>query len=84
MRCVQITWRDAHAKLDYITVADALKVGPAVTHAVGWLVAESAEGYVIAVDRCDDEADTYRNHHFICRESVVRVADLVAAPIGSG
>lgn len=68
---VIVTWDDAHASLDAITVDEAKELKPYRTDSIGYLVAKTKHGITIAYDEYAD--GTYGAYSFIPAGMVVRV-----------
>lgn len=71
---VIVTWEDAKADFDTVTMLDAhLTHEPAIMLTAGWLLIENAKGVSVACERCPED-DTYRARTFIpagCNPKVV-------------
>ena len=75
-----VVWEDAHACFGEITVEDAKRLTPKVTHSVGHIVAQTDDGITIAVDAFPD-VGIYNNYHFIPAGMVTEIIPLHAGPL---
>jgi hypothetical protein len=47
---VEVIWQDAHVTLDTLSVKQATKLKPILTHTIGYLMAYTDEGLSLATD----------------------------------
>lgn len=74
MKKVIVTWDDAHAYLDSITIDEAKALKAYRTDSIGYLIAKTKHGLTIAYDEYPD--GTYGAYSFIPAGMVVKVREL--------
>ncbi len=65
MKIVEVHWNDAHVSTSEISLKSAGRVKPVLTETIGYLVADSDEGLVVAMDRWPKSPKHVKVHTFI-------------------
>ena len=75
MRRVVVMWRDA-MQLDAVNADDLDTLGTCTRHACGWLVRDTEEGLVIALDETTYASGTveYTHAYHIPREDILSIS----------